>query len=36
MKPQRWQEIDQIFEAALEREKNEWVAFLDQACAAPF
>src|ERR1700730_1340074 len=33
MKPQRWQEIDRVFEAALEREKDQWPAFLDQACA---
>ena len=33
MKPERWQQIDQILEAALERERNEWAAFLDLACA---
>jgi serine/threonine protein kinase len=30
--PQRWQEIDRIFAAALEREPAERAAFLDQAC----
>jgi serine/threonine-protein kinase len=33
MKPERWQQIDQILEAALERDRNEWAAFLDQECA---
>jgi hypothetical protein len=33
MKPERWQQIDQILEAALERDRDEWAAFLDQACA---
>src|SRR5260370_38637648 len=33
MKPERWQQIDQVLEAALERERNERAAFLDQACA---
>jgi hypothetical protein len=33
MKPERWQQIDQVLEAALERDRNEWAAFLDQACA---
>ena len=31
--PQRWQEIDQIFAAALELEPEERAAFLDRACA---
>jgi serine/threonine-protein kinase len=30
--PERWQEIDRIFAAALVREPAERVAFLDQAC----
>ncbi len=30
--PQRWQEIDRVFAAALELEPAERVAFLDQAC----
>src|SRR2546427_7049718 len=33
MKPQRWQEIDRIFAAALEREPGERSAFLDEACS---
>ncbi len=33
MKPERWQQIDQVLEAALERKSNEWAAFLDQECA---
>ncbi|MEO8436146.1 MAG: protein kinase [Pyrinomonadaceae bacterium] len=31
--PQRWQEIDRIFAAALEREPAERAAFLGEACA---
>jgi Tol biopolymer transport system component len=33
MKPERWQQIDELFLAALERESSERMAFLDQACA---
>ena len=33
MKPERWQQIDKILEAALEREESERSAFLDEACA---
>src|SRR5260370_5840904 len=33
MKPERWQQIDQVLEAALERNRSERAAFLDQACA---
>jgi hypothetical protein len=33
MKPERWQQIDQILGTALERDRNEWAAFLDQECA---
>ncbi|HXM36369.1 MAG TPA: protein kinase [Pyrinomonadaceae bacterium] len=33
MKPERWQQIDQILEAAIERDRDEWAAFLDQECA---
>ncbi len=33
MKPERWQQIDQVLEAALERDSSERAAFLDQACA---
>jgi len=32
MKPERWQQIDELFLAALERESSERMAFLDQAC----
>jgi hypothetical protein len=31
--PTRWQEIDRIFAAALERDSAERSAFLDEACA---
>jgi Tol biopolymer transport system component len=33
MKPERWQQVDQLFHAALERAPGERVGFLDQACA---
>jgi hypothetical protein len=33
MKPERWRQIDQLFEAALERSPEERVAFLAAACA---
>jgi serine/threonine protein kinase/formylglycine-generating enzyme required for sulfatase activity/pimeloyl-ACP methyl ester carboxylesterase len=33
MTPQRWQQIDQLLDAALEREPSERAAFLDKACA---
>ena len=32
MKPERWQQIDKILEAALEQEESQREAFLDQAC----
>ena len=32
--PKRWQEIDRIFAAALERGPAARAAFLDEACAA--
>lgn len=32
MKPDRWREVDRLFEAALEREGDDRVAFLDRAC----
>src|SRR6185503_3273014 len=32
MKPDRWRQVDELFEAALEREPNERAAFLDTAC----
>src|SRR3982750_3024107 len=31
--PERWQQIKQLFHAALEREKAERAAFLDEACS---
>jgi hypothetical protein len=34
MTPDRWQQIEQFFHAALEREPNERAAFLRDACAA--
>jgi eukaryotic-like serine/threonine-protein kinase len=34
MRPERWQEIDRIFAAALEREPADRAAFLEEACAA--
>jgi serine/threonine protein kinase len=33
MNPERWKQIEQIYHAALEREANERVAFLTEACA---
>ncbi len=33
MTPERWQQIDKLLEAALEREASQRPAFLDQACA---
>jgi serine/threonine protein kinase len=32
MKPERWQQIEQLFHAALERAPDERAAFLDEAC----
>ena len=32
MKPDRWQQIDKLFEAALERDRADRAAYLDQAC----
>ena len=32
MKPERWQQIDQILKAALDREENQRAGFLDQEC----
>jgi serine/threonine-protein kinase len=32
MRPERWQQIDELFHAALERAPQERAAFLDQAC----
>ena len=32
MKPDRWQKIDELFEAVLERQPHERAAFLDKAC----
>src|SRR5215471_319948 len=33
MKPERWKQVDELLEAALERPEPERAAFLDQACA---
>src|SRR5262249_60644398 len=33
MKPERWKQIDQLLEAALEREPERRAEFLNQACA---
>ena len=33
MKPERWQRIEQLFHAALDREPSERAAFLDYECA---
>ncbi len=33
MEPERWKQIDQLLEAALDRPTSERGAFLDQACA---
>lgn len=34
MKPDRWRKVDELFEAALEREPKDRAAFLDQACGS--
>src|SRR5690349_20040974 len=34
MKPDRWRKVDQLFEAALEREPKDRAAFLDDACGS--
>src|SRR5689334_871368 len=33
MKPERWQQIEQLYHSALERKGGQRVAFLDAACA---
>lgn len=33
MKPERWQQLDQLFHSALERAPGERAAFLDRSCA---
>src|SRR5262245_53283788 len=33
MTPERWRQVEQIYNAALEREDNQRAAFLDEACA---
>jgi serine/threonine protein kinase/Tfp pilus assembly protein PilF len=33
MKPERWQQLDELFHSALERAPRERAAFLDEACA---
>jgi len=32
MKPDRWRKVDELFEAALERDRQERAAFLEKAC----
>jgi len=32
MKPERWQQVDQLFQAALERAPEERAAFISEAC----
>src|SRR5262245_62346607 len=32
MKPERWRQVDQIFQAALERAPEERTAFINEAC----
>lgn len=34
MKPDRWRKVDELFEAALDREPSDRAAFLDQACGS--
>ncbi|HKP83230.1 MAG TPA: protein kinase [Pyrinomonadaceae bacterium] len=34
MKPDRWRKVDELFEAALEREPKDRAAFLDEACGS--
>src|SRR5256885_13802391 len=34
MKPEHWQQLDQLFHAAVEREPEQRSAFLDEACAS--
>ncbi|MEK6282454.1 MAG: serine/threonine-protein kinase [Acidobacteriota bacterium] len=34
MKPDRWRKVDELFEAALERDRADRAAFLDKACGA--
>src|SRR2546423_10743443 len=33
MKPEHWQQLDELFHSAREREPDKRAAFLDQACA---
>ena len=33
MKPERWQQLDELFHAALQHEPEERAAFLDEGCA---
>jgi serine/threonine protein kinase len=33
MTPERWRQVEQIYQAALDRDMSERSAFLDQACA---
>jgi hypothetical protein len=36
MTPERWQQIEQLYHAALERDANERAAFLAEACAGDY
>ncbi len=33
MKPERWQKVEEIYHAALEREPGQRAAFLEEACS---
>src|SRR3974390_3009238 len=33
MEPERWQKVEELYHAALEREESERAAFLEEACA---
>ena len=33
MKPERWQKVEEIYHATLEREEGQRAAFLEEACA---
>ena len=34
MTPERWRQVEQIYQAALDRDISERPAFLDEACAS--
>jgi eukaryotic-like serine/threonine-protein kinase len=33
MRPERWQQVERLYQAALEREPSQRAAFLKEACA---